>query len=414
VPGAQPALILFTSGSTGRPAPVPKSWGVLVRSARAAGSRLGVAAMGGATVIGTVPHQHSYGLESMILLAWQHGLIVDAGGLFFPADIRAALAAADQKSILVTTPVHLRALVAEPGGMPPAALILSATAPLPLCLAAAAEACFRAPLVEIYGCTEAGQVATRRTVRDAAWQCLDGVTLTVRDGGAWASGAAVEGTARLHDEIEQTGPDNFLLGGRSADLVDVAGKRTSLEYLNRQLLEIGGVSDGVFLKPESGGEGVARLAAVVVAPGLLAEAIMAALRTRIDAAFLPRPLELVAALPRNALGKLPRDALLRLLRGDGGAEIQFAADHRVAAGHFPGNPIIPGALLLDKIVRVLGGAAGERLVIKSAKFFRPVRPGEALRVEWRSLAGGARKFECRLSGQGTLVASGVIETGDAA
>ena len=39
---------------------------------------------------------------------------------------------------------------------------------------------------------------------------------------------------------------------------------------------------------------------------------MQALRVRIDAAFLPRPLVLVDALPRDATGKLPRDALLRL------------------------------------------------------------------------------------------------------
>jgi len=314
IPGAQPALILFTSGSTGRPAPVPKSWGVLVRSALAAGARLGVAGMGGATVIGTVPHQHSYGLESTIMLGLQHGLTVDAGGLFFPADIRAAIAAAGQKSILVTTPVHLRALVAEPGGMKPAGLILSATAPLPLALAAEAETCFRAPLIEIYGCTEAGQVATRRTVRDAAWRCLAGVNLAAGEGGTWASGDAVEGTARLHDEIEHTGPETFLLGGRSADLVDVAGKRTSLGYLNHQLLGIEGVKDGVFLAPETG-KAVARLAVLVVAPGVPAAAILAALRARIDAAFLPRKLVFVDALPRNALGKLPRDALLRLLHG---------------------------------------------------------------------------------------------------
>jgi 3-hydroxymyristoyl/3-hydroxydecanoyl-(acyl carrier protein) dehydratase len=96
------------------------------------------------------------------------------------------------------------------------------------------------------------------------------------------------------------------------------------------------------------------------------------------------------------------------------ADITFAADHPVAAGHFPGNPIIPGALLLDEILCVLGGPAGGPLVIKSAKFFRPLRPGETVRVEWRDLAGGVQKFECRLSGADALVAVGTIETGDAA
>lgn len=317
IPGEQLALVLFTSGSTGRPKPIPKTWGTLVRSALAAGDRLGMPQSGGGIVIGTVPHQHSYGLESIILLGLQHGLAVDAGNLFYPADIRAAIEASVEAGraprVLVTTPVHIQALVAEPGGMPPVDLVLSATAPLPVTIAAQTEACFSAPLIEIYGCTEAGQVATRRTVQETCWHCLDGVSLHENQGGTWVSGAAVEGTALLHDIIEPTGPATFLLGGRSADLVDVAGKRTSIAHLNHQLLGIEGVQDGVFFMADPDGPRVARLAALAVAPGVLPETILRALRERIDAAFLPRPLVLVDKLPRNALGKLPREVLLKLV-----------------------------------------------------------------------------------------------------
>lgn len=318
IAASQAAIVLFTSGSTGRPRPVAKSWGTLVQSARSAGRRLGVSALGGATVISTVPHQHSYGFESIILLGLQHGLIVDAGAPLYPDDVRARISAATGARILVTAPVHLRVLVNEPGGMPPVDLILSATASLPAALAAQAEACFGGRLVEIYGCTEAGQVATRRTAQEAHWRCLDDVSLFRDEAGTWASGAAVEGRVLLHDRIDQIEPGTFLLGGRSADLVDVAGKRASLAHLNHQLRSIEGVKDGVFVPQEAAGDHVARLAALAVAPGLRSETILRALRERIDAAFLPRPLVLVDALPRNALGKLPRAALLELLgRGRG-------------------------------------------------------------------------------------------------
>ena len=309
---AQTAIILFTSGSTGKPKPVPKSWGPLMRSARAAGDRLGISRLAGATVIGTVPHQHSYGLESTILLGLQNSLTIDAGWPLYPADIRAAIERAPRPRILVTTPVHLRAIVAEAGGMKPVDLILSATAPLPAPLAAEAERCLQAPLVEIYGCTEAGQVATRRTTMENEWRCLDGVALSRDETGSWASGPAVEGTAMLHDVIQPTGPATFLLGERAADLVDVAGKRASLAHLNHQLLAVPGVQDGVFAMGESDGRRVARLMAVAVAPALSEDDILRALRERIDPAFLPRPLVLVDELPRNALGKLPREVLLRL------------------------------------------------------------------------------------------------------
>jgi acyl-coenzyme A synthetase/AMP-(fatty) acid ligase len=266
-----------------------------------------------------VPHQHSYGLESTILLGLQHGLIIDAGWPLYPADIRAAIERAAGPRRLVTTPVHLRALVAEPGGMPRVDLILSATAPLPVSLAAQAEACFGASLIEIYGCTEAGQVATRRTAQETRWQCLDGVELSQNEHGTWASGAAVEGVALLQDMIELSGPTTFLLGERAADLIDVAGKRASLAHLNHQLQSIPGVRDGVFFIGEADGPRVARLMALAVAPDLRPETILQALRERIDAAFLPRPLMLVGMLPRNELGKLPREALLRLAGRDRGA-----------------------------------------------------------------------------------------------
>ncbi|MGO8917019.1 MAG: AMP-binding protein [Stellaceae bacterium] len=317
IPAAQRALLLFTSGSTGRPKPQAKSWGALVRSARAAGERLGIGALANATIVGTVPHQHSYGLESTVLLALQHGLALQAERPFYPGDIRACLEAVPQPRILVTTPIHVRALLAEADALPATDLLVSATAPLSRPLAAAAEARFGAPLLEIYGCSEAGQIATRRTAEGAEWRCLDGVVLRQDEQGTWASGEAVETPTLLHDVLELSGRDGFLLHGRMADLVNIAGKRTSLSYLDHQLKSIAGVTDGAFIMPQQTDERVIRLVAFVVAPGLAPATILRALRQRIDAAFLPRPLVLVDALPRNALGKLPREAVLRMLSDNG-------------------------------------------------------------------------------------------------
>ena len=310
----QPAVILFTSGTTGRPKQIPKTWGVLVRSARSAGNRLGIANFHGGVIVATVPHQHSYGFESVILLALEHGLAVVSERPFYPADIQAVIQAAPRPRILVTTPVHLRALVAEQHAKPQVDLLLSATAPLSVELAAKAEECFRAPLIEIYGSTETGQIATRRTVQEVEWRCLDDVLLQQHDGRSLVDGGAVPSPTVLEDLIEHTGPDRFRLAGRSADLVDVAGKHTTLTHLNQQLLSIDGVLDGIFVMPDSDARSVSRLTAFVVAPGLPAEAILRALRERIDPAFLPRPLMVVDALPRNSLGKLPREAVLRLMR----------------------------------------------------------------------------------------------------
>lgn len=313
----QPAAVLFTSGSTGRPQPHARSWGDLANSALAAGQRLGMAPgtapLGEASLLGTVPHQHSYGLESVLMLALQHGLVLHAVQPFFPADIIAALAAAPRPRILVTTPVHLRVLLAQPGDLPAVDLLLSATAPLSASLAREAEVRFARVLHEIYGCSEAGQIATRRTALTEEWRCLPGVVLRQDAAGTWAFGTPIAQETLLSDVIELHSPEQFLLRGRIADLVNIAGKRASLAHLNHHLHAIEGVLDGAFVAPDDDGDSVSRLVAFAVAPGLSANTILAALRQRIDAAFLPRPLHLVAALPRNALGKLPREEIARLL-----------------------------------------------------------------------------------------------------
>ena len=315
LPETQAGVIVFTSGSTGEPVPHQKSWGSLVASARAEINRLQVGRR--LSVLGTVPAQHVYGLESTVLMAMQGGCALHAGRPFYPADIRAALEMLPRPRALVTTPVHLRVLLEESEPLPRADFLLCATAPLSPQLAAQAEARFAAPLYEIYGCTEAGQIASRRTVETDEWRALRGLALRTDGSGTWVGGGHVEREVLLGDVIELRGRERFLLHGRTADLVNIAGKRASLAHLNYHLNSIEGVRDGAFVMPGEEGGSVPRLMAFVVAPGVERAAILAALRRRIDPAFLPRPLCFVDALPRNASGKLPRQALDELARKAG-------------------------------------------------------------------------------------------------
>jgi len=309
VPATQVAAIVFTSGSTGEPVPYRKTWGSLVRVALAEIEILGLRLRRGMALVGTVPPQHVFGLENTVLTVMQGGLALHARRSFYPADIRADLASLPRPRGLVTSPVHLRVLLAESDDLPPADFLLCATAPLSPQLAAQAEARFGAPLFEIYGCTESGGIASRRTVETGEWRAMTDVALRADSKGTWVRGGHVEIEVPLADVIELRGQGRFLLHGRTADLVNIAGKRTSLAYLNYHLNSIEGVRDGTFVVREQDGETVTRLTAYVVAPGLSGEDLMNALRQRIDAAFLPRPLHFVDALPRNETGKLPRQAL---------------------------------------------------------------------------------------------------------
>ena len=96
-------------------------------------------------------------------------------------------------------------------------------------------------------------------------------------------------------------------------MVNIAGKRSSLGYLNHQLCAVPGVVDGAFvlpeLPPDDAKGGILRLNAAVVAPGLDQTELVRALRERIDPAFMPRRVVFVDSLPRNATGKLPAAAM---------------------------------------------------------------------------------------------------------
>jgi acyl-coenzyme A synthetase/AMP-(fatty) acid ligase len=328
IAAAQLAAIVFTSGSTGSPVAHRKTWGGLVGSVRAEAARLGLLDGRCHSIVATVAPQHMYGFESSVLLALQSGGALTASHPFYPADICAAVGASAHPCMLVTTPVHLKALLASGLELPAPDLVLSATAPLPQQLALAVEARMRAPLLEIYGSTETGQIASRRTTQGAQWSLFPGVALSTADGVAWASGGHVEQPTPLADQLQLLTPSSFLLHGRTADLVNIAGKRSSLGYLDHQLNAVPGVIDGAFFMPDdadAGDEAVTRLMAFVVAPGMQPAALLAALRERVDALFLPRPIVLLDRLPRNSTGKLPREALRALAqehRRQGGVHAQ--------------------------------------------------------------------------------------------
>jgi acyl-coenzyme A synthetase/AMP-(fatty) acid ligase len=358
---------------------------------------------GTAFILGTVPHQHSYGLESIVMLALQHGLAFHRARTLLPGDIVRQLAAMPAPRILVTTPIHLRSLVTLHEPLPVLDRIVCATAPLAEDLARMAEARFAAPLYEIYGCTEVGQMAVRRTTEAREWNCIDGIHLHERGGDIWASGEAAAAAAPVGDIIDLIDAKSFVLKDRKSDVVNIAGKRSSLGYLNHHLNAIAGVHDGVFFVPENGG----RLAAYVVAPGLSSQQILAALRPQLDPAFLPRPIYFVNHLPRNEVGKLTRQSLDGLLANDGWScrDYRFALDHPTGPGHFPGNPIIPGALLLDRMLETMGRSRTGRQEIRVAKFLRPVRPGDAVTFRWRE-TGREVAFECVLAGSGEVALAG--------
>jgi acyl-coenzyme A synthetase/AMP-(fatty) acid ligase len=314
-PAAQVAALVFTSGSTGLPVAHQKSWGKLIVNVQSEGKRLGIVEGSGYAIVGTVPPQHMYGFESTVLIGLQNACAFESSKPFYPADIERVLNHTPRPRALITTPFHLRALLTELESPAQVDLLVSATAPLAVALAVLAEQKMADQLLEIYGSTETGQLATRRTCVTYDWTPFEGIQISQKDEQFFASGKQVEGIVPINDKLELK-QDNFILHGRTVDMVNIAGKSTTLGYLNHQLLSIPGVEDGAFFAQTESTEGIgntARLAAVVVAPALKLETLQSELRKRVEAAFMPRPFRLVQNLPRNATGKLPHAELLKLV-----------------------------------------------------------------------------------------------------
>lgn len=341
VPAAFDAAVLLTSGSTGAPVPHPRSWGSMVLNAQAQAERMASlmkrSSLQGVTIVATVPAQHSYGFESSVMLAMLGGAAFEASRPFYPADIVEALNRVPRPRMLVTTPFHLRTLLAAGlDALPQVDAVVSATAPLSPQLAAHAERVLGGPLFEVYGCTEAGQVATRHTTASPTWTTYGELRVQRRVGRSasataltndleadtaesyWVQGGHVFVPTPLADILDIDDAQHFRLLGRQGDLIHVAGKRSSLAHLNHELNSISGVEDGAFYMPEEGDSGrIVRPVAFVVAPSLNAQDVTRALQQRLDAVFVPRRIVMMDALPHEATGKITAGTLRTLAQQHG-------------------------------------------------------------------------------------------------
>lgn len=307
VPLEQLALISFTSGSTGDSQPNEKTWRTLTESTVINRRYMLPNLNKTYHILATVPGQHMWGLETSVLMAlFSRACVVDSKPLF-PGDIQSVLTKLPEPRALVSTPVHLRALTASDLVYSKTDIVLCATSPLTKTLAESVEQVFAANLHEVYGCSEVGSMALRKTSSEEDWQKFSGIHFEISQKKVLAYTEYLPNKITLNDRIAMDHNGRFRLLGRSSDMVNIAGKRGSLAEINTVLLQFEGLLDGIVIFPEQD-RAVPRLAAMIVLKdGYSGEQLKAHFRKYLDGVFVPRPIFFINSLPREDNGKLPRE-----------------------------------------------------------------------------------------------------------
>jgi acyl-CoA synthetase (AMP-forming)/AMP-acid ligase II/3-hydroxymyristoyl/3-hydroxydecanoyl-(acyl carrier protein) dehydratase len=405
-------LVVHTSGSSGDPVAISKSLAQLDAEVRHLQDAFG-AGLDGAAVLGTVSHQHIYGLLFCVLWPLAAGRPYIARRLEHPEEIAAS---PHEACVLVASPAHLKRLPKDidwSTARCAVRAVFSSGGPLPAEAADAALSLLGRSPIEVYGSSETGGIAWRqRAWHGETWRALPGVQWRI-DGELLAVRSPHQPaddwwtTSDLAEPVE----GGFVLRGRADRIVKVQEKRVSLTALDRALEARGEVQEArVIPLPDD------RLGAVVVlsAEGwqvlahigkrALNERLRMALLDHVERVALPRRWRYVRALPFNAQGKATQAALAALfrptvpaaqwvLREASSAVVQLDVSDELAVfdGHFPGQPILPGVAQVDWAI----GLARECFALPprfhrldALKFQQPVRPGALLELSLQWQADG--------------------------
>ncbi len=427
LPAATGSLVIYTSGSSGEPKPITKSWHQLSHEGEALDALWGPHEAGG-QVLGSVSHQHIYGLLFRVL--WPlYGGHLGQSELFSTPDALLAVAAAvrtqGRAALWISSPAHLRRLEASwPWQAAALRGVFSSGGPLPAAAAATCATLAGQWPLEIYGSSESGGIAWRtQAAANLAWQPMPRIQVRVSENGALAvqSPHLPDADWLQLDDAAVLQPDGrFSLGQRLDRIVKVEGKRLSLPALEERLHAHAWIGDARSLLLKRRREAVAVVASLTPAGqaaldeqgrhGFI-QTLRAWLREEFEAVTLPRHWRFPAHLPTDAQGKVQQQALLALFDatsespaapmlpvleseqrpapGQALLHLHVPPDLACFGGHFAGAPIVPGVALVQWALHFaqqafqLEAAQVQALQanVRQLKFMRAIQPHAALTLQ---------------------------------
>ncbi|MDX8397507.1 MAG: class I adenylate-forming enzyme family protein [Mariprofundaceae bacterium] len=311
------AVVIYTSGSSGDPKAVNKTIANLFSEAFTLQSELPACV---APLVASVPPNHLYGLTFSVILPWVLGVaVVDE----CPLHATEVLDSMQQvkAELLVTVPVHLRAMLDQEMSCAPKWVIASAGR-LDEALAKQWYERFGYEIIEVYGSSETGVIAQRKQLNDRLWQAFAPVKLEHKESCLQVCSPFIHASEGIYFQTEdrvtlQAG--GFELHGRADSIVKIAGKRVSLAAIEKVIKACDGIVDAaVVAVPVQGHIRDMAIWAVVVCdtePCMRVRDIRSILQVELDGIEIPRKMIVTRCLPRESNGKLRRSVLLDMFEG---------------------------------------------------------------------------------------------------
>ncbi len=310
---------LFTGGSTGQPTIWPKNVANLLLEARYLVTTLSITNQD--AIVATISPIHIYGLLFSVLVPLVSSATIHPGSPLFPAEIETALQQTGA-TILAAVPAHYRVLRNRQLSRSNLRLAVSSAGMLDPADNTAFYQQNKVPVIEVYGSTENGGIATRnRMAGETAftpfapidWQ-TDGERLLVKSPFISPNAQLNEaGFFRTGDRVEALTNTTFLLQGRVDGIIKVGGKRVDLEKIREVIKEQDGIQDCfVLTKTTDDGRGN-HIQALVQGNDLDLNGLFAALQSILDPWALPRTIRQTTAIPMTGAGKYNLHAIRKLL-----------------------------------------------------------------------------------------------------
>ncbi len=313
-----PFLMLFTGGSTGKPKVWSKTPRNMLTEARYLIDTFGISPDD--IFLSSVPPQHIYGLLFSVLIPFFSSARVLGGVYTFPGEILRT-AAEHGASILVSVPIHYRILKSDDLQQHNLRMAFSSAGVLDKGDAAYFHKKTGIDIIEIYGSTETGGVATRRRARDGdSWRPLDTVAWKILRERLHVKSDFIspmlprdaEGFFATADCAEADGSRSFILRGRADDIVKIGGKRVDLASVQAKIKRIPGVRDAVVVSIPTR-KGRQNELAALVATDIDVLQVRRHIAAVSELYAVPRRIIVTKEIPVTSTGKYDRAGIERLL-----------------------------------------------------------------------------------------------------